>query len=134
MELDLRLREIRLPGDIILRCKPMTQGATQRFYALAGRADGFREIITSESDAAAVLAILRESIVSVEGVTVRQADGTVRPGTLEDFTLTGGAGALILLVRALLELAKSSSLSEADLGNLLAQPTAAQPDSSPKPS
>lgn len=133
MELDLRLREIRLPGDILLRCRPMTQGATQRFYALVGRNTDLKNILTSESDAAALLALLKESLVALEGVTVRQADGSTRPGTLDDFTLTGGVGTLSLLMRALIELARSSSLSEADLKNLLAQPITAQQETPKAP-
>lgn len=126
MELDLRIRELHLPGDIVLRCRPMTQGATQRFHALLARNADWRNLLTNEADAAVVLALLGESLVGIEGVTVRQSDGTVRQGTLEDFTLTGGTGTLMLLARALIELARSSSLSEADLKNLLAQPTTAR--------
>lgn len=123
MELDLRPREIRLPGDIVLRCKPMTLGALQK-WLIAGPKQGATDVLSNPAITDAAVAILKESLVEMSGFTVRQPDGTSRPGTLEDLVAGGGLAGAVLLIRAANESFKSSGLSETDLGNLLAAPIA----------
>ena len=135
MELDLRQRKLELPGGVTLWCRPLSLAGYQRWLALAHEAQQSETFSFSAAVTDAALEILEKSTTLLEGLTVRQEDGSTRPGTLRDLLALGGAGQRVL-VQAAAALFKSSSLSEADLGNSEGQPTAgpAAPETLPSSS
>ena len=132
MKLDYRTRAIELPGGITVKCKPLETWAYQEWIDFVARiTTGTKElderqaslrIATSEEGRTLIAKILTAHVIEIVGLEI-QEDGGVRNGTVQDLLGLGGAYTRYAF-RMISALVKSSSLTEADLGNSAAPPVA----------
>ena len=133
MLLDLRPREIALPGGVTLVARPLESWAYLRWleqglrHLAAGETAEPERLRRAAADAEAHRVageILVAHAVRVEGLEVREAAGT-RPGTVQDLVTQGVLAGHVL--RAMHALMAAAVLTEADVGNSAAPPQPGAP-------
>jgi len=129
MLLDLRPREIALPGGITVVARPLESWAYLRWleHGLRYLADAPESPAPERARRAAAAAeahrlageILSAHALRVEGLEIQEPAGR-RPGTVQDLVSQGALAGHVL--RAMNALLAGSVLGEADVGNSAAPP------------
>jgi hypothetical protein len=134
MLLDLRPREIALPGGVTVVARPLESWAYLRwlehglrFLAGAPEIPDSERVRRAAADAEAhrlAGEILSAHALRVEGLEIQEPGGR-RPGTVQDLVTQGALAGHVL--RAMNALLAGSVLSEADVGNSAAPPQPGAP-------
>lgn len=137
MPLDLRTRNIELPGGVTVKCKPLDTWAQQGWLEFtmrtvgagsslastdAGRQEAGVKVFLSGEGRELIEKILRAHVKEVVGLQVLMDEGP-RNGTIEDILSNGGAYSQYALPM-LMGLMNANRLTETDVKNSNALPAA----------
>jgi hypothetical protein len=132
MLLDLKPRDIALPGGITLVARPLEAWAYLRWLGHGAQhwesgtpeAQRVRQAATDPEAHRLAGEIVAAHAIRLEGLDVRDAEGT-RAGTVQDLVTLGALAGHVL--RAMHALLTASVLTEADAGNSAAPPRPGSP-------